>query len=135
MAIFIDTGIFVAVRNAKDTNHKRGVHLMEEALKGKYGVIYTSDYVVDEAITVALARTHNHRIAVNTGKYMLDSPRIVKLAVTQEVFQEAWRRFQEDAERKLSFTDCASLAVMQKQRIQQVMSFDSGFDGHAERIS
>ncbi len=134
MAVFIDTGVFVAVRSMQDSNHKRGVELMEDALRGTHGVIYTSDYIIDEAITLALARTHNHRIAVNTGRYILDSPRIVKLQVTNEIFQDAWRRFQELSKGELSFTDCTSLAAMHRNRIQPIMSFDSGFDDYAERL-
>ncbi len=134
MAVFIDTGIFVAVRNLQDSNHKRGVELMEEALRGVHGIIYTSDYVIDEAITLALARTRNHHIAINTGKYILDSARIVKLQISHEIFQDAWRRFQELREGDLSFTDCTSLSAMQKHRVQRIISFDSGFDDHTERL-
>ena len=37
----------------------RATELFEEALRGKFGVVYTSDYVIDEAITTALFRTRN----------------------------------------------------------------------------
>ena len=79
MAVFLDTGLFVATRNKSDTNHARAEMLMEKALKGEYGIICTSDYVIDEAITTALARTRNYQIAINMGRFILDSPRIEKL--------------------------------------------------------
>jgi len=59
MAVFIDTSLFVAARNRSDRNHPRATELMEKALRGEYGVVYTSDCVVDETITTALARTHD----------------------------------------------------------------------------
>ena len=49
MAVFIDTGIFVAARNKRDVNHKRAINPLRAALKGDYGAVYTSDYVFDEA--------------------------------------------------------------------------------------
>jgi len=51
---------------------------MKRALMAEFGVIHTSDYVVDEAVVTALARTRNHQIAVNTGRHILDSERIEK---------------------------------------------------------
>lgn len=134
MAIFIDTSIFVAIRNIKDRNHKTATELMRRALTAEFGITQTSDYVIDEAVTTALARTHNHQIAVNTGRYILESERIEKLTVTQEDFNTAWRRFQTLKDKFLSFTDCTSLAIMERRNTQRIMSFDSHFDGLVQRI-
>jgi predicted nucleic acid-binding protein len=134
MAVFVDTGIFVAVRNRKDRNHGRATDLMRRGLKAEFGIINTSDYVIDEAVTTALARTRNHQIAVNTGKYILGSPRIEVLTITREDFNLAWNKFQTFRDKFLSFTDCTSLTLMQRHGIERIMSFDSGFDGLAERI-
>jgi len=49
MAVFIDTGIFVALHNADDEFHLRSKELMKQALKSDLGRIFTSDYIIDEA--------------------------------------------------------------------------------------
>jgi predicted nucleic acid-binding protein len=134
MAVFVDTGIFVAVRNRRDRNHQRAKDLMRSALRSEFGIIHTSDYIADEAITTALARTRNHQIAVNTGRYILSSPRIETLPVSQEDFKLAWSKFQTVRDKFLSFTDCTSLAVMERRGIDRIMSFDSEFDGLVERV-
>jgi len=134
MAVFIDTSIFVAARNKRDRNHQRARELMKRALTAEFGVIHTSDYVIDEAVTTALARTHNHQIAVNAGRYILDSERIEKLAISGEDFKLAWSKFQTIEDRFLSFTDCTSLALMERRGIERIMSFDSHFDGLAQRL-
>ncbi|MBS7622328.1 type II toxin-antitoxin system VapC family toxin [Candidatus Bathyarchaeota archaeon] len=134
MAVFVDTSIFVAVRNKRDRNHQKARELMKHALTAEFGVIHTSDYVVDEAVTTALARTRNHQIAVNTGRYILDSERIEKHAISREDFNLAWSKFKTVKDRFLSFTDCTSLALMERRGIERIMSFDSNFDGLAERI-
>jgi predicted nucleic acid-binding protein len=84
---------------------------MRSALRAEFGIIDTSDYVVDEAVTTALARTRNHQIAINTGRYILSSPRIETLPVSQEDFNRAWSEFQTIRDKFLSFTDCTSLAA------------------------
>ncbi len=134
MSIFIDTGIFVALRNAADRDHQRAKELMKRVLRAEFGAIYTSDYVIDEAITTALARTKRLELAIDVGEYVLSSPRIKKLRVSEDVFNAAWERFKSLKERPMSFTDCTSLALMEKSGIGRIASFDSGFDGLVERI-
>jgi len=134
MVVFVDTGIFVALRNADDEFHLRSRELMKRALKGEFGRICTSDYVMDEAITTALVRTRRHDLAVDLGKYIIESPRITKLWTTKDTFDMAWEKFKTFTGKPLSFTDCISLALMEKNRIKQIISFDSGFNGLTQRI-
>jgi predicted nucleic acid-binding protein len=135
LSIFIDTGVFIAARNTVDKNHSRGKELMARALAGEFGVVYTSDYVVDEAVTTALARTKRLELAIDIGEFILGSPRIVKLRVSEDVFKAAWNKFKSLGERLLSFTDCTSLALMEKHGIESIASFDSSFDGLVKRIA
>jgi len=134
MAVFIDTGIFVALRNADDDFHDRSKELMRRALKGEFGRTYTSDYVIDEALTTALVRTKKHALALDLGRYIMESPRITKLRVNEDIFEKAWEKFKLFKDRPLSFTDCTSLALIEKSGIKQIMSFDSGFDGRVPRV-
>jgi predicted nucleic acid-binding protein len=134
MTIFIDTCIFVALRNADDEQNQRSRELMKRALKAEFGAIYTSDYIIDEAITTALIRTRKIDIAIDIGKYIIESPRIIKLWTTKEIFEIAWQKFKTLRDKNLSFTDCATLAHIEKNRIKQIMSFDSGFDGLVSRV-
>jgi len=134
MAVFVDTSVFVAMRNADDEHHERSKDLMRRALKGEFGRIYTSDYVVDEAVTTALVRTRRHDLAVDIGKYIIESPRIAKLWVTKDTFDAAWETFKTLEDHPMSFTDCASMTLIEKNNIKQIMSFDSGFNGLIPRI-
>jgi len=134
MAVFIDTGVFVALRNADDEYHVRSKELMKRALKGEFGRILTSDYVIDEAVTTALVRTRRHDLAVDVGKYIIDSPRIMKLWTTKDTFNMAWEKFKTFKDKPMSFSDCISLILIEKNGIKQIMSFDSGFDGLTQRI-
>lgn len=135
MAVFIDTGIFVALHNADDQYHQRSKELMKNALKGTLGRIFTSDYIIDEAVTTALARTRKHDIAVDLGTYIIESPRIIKLTIDQDTFNVAWTKFKTLEDKGLSFTDCTSVALIEKRGINRIMSFDCGFDGLTQRIS
>ncbi len=134
MAVFIDTGVFVAANNRSDNNHARATELMKQALQGKFGEIFPPDYVIDESITTALARTRDHRIAISTGSFIIESPRIQKLYTDTGHFETAWAKFQKLGRKPMSFTDCISLSHIGKKKIERMMTFDSDFDGLVARI-
>jgi predicted nucleic acid-binding protein len=134
MAVFIDTGIFVALHNADDEFHLRSKELMKQALKSDFGRIFTSDYIIDEAVTTALVRTKRHDLAHDLGRSIIESPRITKLWVGEDVFELAWKKFSAFKDKFLSFTDCTSIAIIETRAIKQIISFDCGFDGLVARI-
>ena len=134
MAVFIDTAILVAVRNRSDNMHSAATRLMVAGLQGEYGRMRTSDFVLDEATPTALARTHRRDLAVSTGKFVIDSPRIELLSVGRQHFDLAWKKFLSLDKRPMSFTDCTTLALMEAHGIEKIMSFDAEFDDLAERI-
>ena len=133
MSVFVDTGVFVAAANVADKNHGRAKELMEKALKGEFGTIYTSDYVIDETITVCLARTKKLGLAIEVGEFALRSPRIRKLWVSEDVFELAWGKLK-SSKRPMSFTDFTSVALMEMNGIKEIMSFDACFEEFVPRI-
>ena len=133
VGVFVDTGVFVGAANKRDDNHAKARSLLESALKGEHGVIFTSDYVVDETVTTALTRTHNRSIAINAGRSIIESPRIEKLYTGPDELMDGWRRFQA-LKRPMSFTDCVTLSHMERRGVKKLMSFDSEFDGLVSRL-
>ncbi len=133
MAVFVDTGVLVAARNADDDKHQIAKDLIRSALRRDYGPAYTSDYIIDEAVTLMLVRTKKPDLAIDVGEFALRSSRIAKLWVSRESFLQAWDKFRTVKNRSLSFTDCTSLVLMSQNGIDEIMSFDSHFDGLVSR--
>ena len=51
--IFVDTSAFYALEVEDDINHEKArKFLANELRKGKYGILITSDYVIDETLTL-----------------------------------------------------------------------------------
>ncbi len=132
ISVFIDTGVFVGARNSRDDRHRLSVEVIKKALKGAFGAVYTSDYVIDEAVTLALARTGKPEIAFDIGDFIFKSDRIRLLWTDRSVFASAWEMFRRHREKRLSFTDCISLAHIEDKKIKFILSFDAGFRGLAE---
>lgn len=141
MSVFIDANVFIAFANKRDRNHTRSSELMNRVRKGELGLPYTSDYVFDEAVTAALVRAKRLDIAVKTGKVILGSreesiPSLARLVkVDERIFAEAWATFKTGRFEGLSFTDHTILAQLKELKIDALLSFDTGFDGLATRIS
>ena len=127
MVVFLDTGFILAVRNSDDVNHIKAIEIMRDCLSGKYGRIIVSNFVFDETVTLTLVRTHNKNLVIDIGNYILNSPRIILLHLSETEFLATWELFLKYFEKGLSFTDC-SLLVMGKLFESNV--YLATFDGH-----
>jgi predicted nucleic acid-binding protein len=134
MSIFADTGAFLAYRNKKDKYHETALKLFKEALKGKYGQIYTSDYIYDEALTLALIRTNNLAVAMDIAE-VIRSPRIKMVFIDTELLEKSTKTFKQYSDRNLSFTDAVTIEIMKELNIEKYFGFDSHFDGIVQQVS
>ena len=127
--IFVDTSAFLALVNEKDTNHTEAVHFLEKIKSGRVKIkkIITSDYIIDETLT-RIRYSVGHQEAVEWGKDILASNVVERLEVGIEMFELAWELFQTYDDKKLSFTDCTSFAIMKKNGIEKAFSFDEDFE-------
>jgi len=127
MKIFLDTSALVALYNADDVHHKEARSTMDAIRDGRipFTRFYTTDYIVDEALTYMSRVLRNHGLAVGVGKALLNSPFTTVIHVDPSIFQKAWETFQ--ARQSLSFTDCTSFAAMELNGINQAFTYDSHF--------
>ncbi|VVB89779.1 tRNA(fMet)-specific endonuclease VapC [uncultured archaeon] len=126
--IFVDTSAFLALVNETDKNHIDAAGFIEDIKNGRANVrkIITSDYIIDETLT-RIRYSVGHREAVQWGRDILVSKVVEKMEVNGEIFGLAWELFEKYKDKKLSFTDCTSFAMMTKYGIKMAFSFDSDF--------
>jgi predicted nucleic acid-binding protein len=120
--IFVDTSAWFAFHSVRDVNHRAAAKAVDSFIEP----LITTDYVVDETLTLFRARGE-HRLALTFGMRVIvgGSARIV--AVTDQDFTDAWGVFQGFADKEWSFTDCTSRVVMQRLGIQRAFAFDDHF--------
>lgn len=138
MTVFLDTGVLVAFSNQRDQRHERASELLEEIRTGRYGVPFTSDYVFDEAVTLALMRTGRGELAVGVGELILPASReerfLELIHTSREDFVEAWSAMRGHVNAGLSFTDWVTVQHVRRQEIDRVASFDRRLDAWVPRI-
>ncbi|MFA4957973.1 MAG: type II toxin-antitoxin system VapC family toxin [Candidatus Methanoperedens sp.] len=127
--IFVDTSAFLALVNEKDNNHTAAIQFIEQIKNGNIRIkkIVTSDYIIDETLT-RIRYSVGHKEAVDWGTDILASRVIEKIEIGNEIFRSAWEQFCSYNDKKLSFTDCTSFALMKKRGIEKVFSFDGDFE-------
>ncbi len=128
MSLLINTSALIAARNADDRNHKKAVALMAPALKGEYGKVFVSDYIFDEAVTLAYIRTGNKKFAHDIGRFARAKP--INFRFIEPVdFDRAWELYLQYDDKHLSFTDCTNIALMERLDIKTLFTFDGEFKG------
>lgn len=124
----MDTSALVAVENLDDANHKSALDYRENIRLGRtpFRSLYSSNYVVDETLTLLRIRC-GHHVAVAFRK-TLDLSRLLKILwVTEPSEKAAWRIFEKHADKDFSFTDCTSFALMESEAIRTAFTFDEHF--------
>ncbi|WP_258361074.1 type II toxin-antitoxin system VapC family toxin [Moorella sulfitireducens] len=123
--VFIDTGAWYALKNKKDTHHRDAVRFFQN-LAGKV-VCYTSDYVIDEAITLTRIRLKNHQVAATLAEELLSEKAARVVFVAPDFLSRALEIFREFKDQDFSFTDCTSFAIMESLGIEEALAFDTHF--------
>ena len=123
---FVDTSGFYALLVKSDEHHAEAVRWLSEA-KAKGVAAVTTDYVVDETVTLLQARGCRHLVAV-----FLDSILTSKACrlewIGEDRFLKARTFFLKHDDQGFSFTDCVSFVVMKELGARDALTKDSHFD-------
>jgi len=123
--LFVDTSAWLALNDKNDQHHSEAVSRSGAIRKQKIALI-TSEYIVDESITVIRYRV-SHRAAVVFGDSLMGSTILTIADITDEERFNAWVLFKKYGDKELSYTDCTSFALMKKLGLQKAFTFDDHF--------
>jgi hypothetical protein len=119
---FADTGGFVALLRQKDRHHRA-----TQAFMAQRPILVTTDYVVDETVTLLLTR-----LGRKAAERFLDSiqkSRLVRVEmVGNDGFQQAIALFRRHPDKEWSFTDCTFFAVRERLHLTHAFAFDTHFE-------
>lgn len=137
MTVLVDTGVLYADHDTDATRHEVAAKALDAVYDGELGQPYISDYVFDEAITLARTRTGSFASAKRLSDRLRghnEYPRAFEmLHVSTAVFADAVTVFERYDDQQLSFTDATIVALTERRAIDRVLSFDDDFDGIVRR--
>jgi predicted nucleic acid-binding protein len=123
--IFLDTGAFLARYIERDQHHAAATEHWRK-LQADRRRCFTSNFVLDETITL-LARRTTYQFAAERARSLFESTSLSILRPDENDEVAAPGLFQKFADQNVSFSDCVSFVLMQKQGIKCAFSFDRHF--------
>ncbi|MCY7331594.1 MAG: PIN domain-containing protein [Pseudanabaena sp. CAN_BIN31] len=121
--IFVDTSAWFGCVVPSDDNYLSASRWFSENNEP----LLTTDYVVDETLTLLRARGETVR-AENLGEAFFSDSLCTIYFLTELDIRETWQVFQRFSDKEWSFTDCSSKVVMSKLRIDRAFAFDRHFN-------
>lgn len=128
--VFIDTWGWLALGHRKDARHHE-VKVVYKELRAKGARLYTSDYVLDELITLLFRREiFEESVRFLDGLLNASEKGLLTIErITSARFASTWllrKKFQDKT--GISFTDLTSMAVMKERGIEVVLTDDEHFE-------
>lgn len=120
--IFVDTGAWFASVVPSDSDHSKA----SEWLSQNTQPLLTTDYVVDETLTLLKTRREGQRAMILGNAFFAGNLATIYY-LTEEDIQQTWQIFHQFSDKNWSFTDCSSKVVIQKIRLNQAFAFDHHF--------
>lgn len=128
--IFVDTGGWYASEVEDDNHHLQARNFMKKELASNtYGMLVTSDYVLDETITLLRTRKGIKAAASFVNK-IRNSKSLQVVWIGNDIFDNAVQelsKYDDEKDQDLSFTDCTSFSIMKVLSIADAFAFDSHF--------
>jgi len=124
--IFVDTSAWYAVEVEDDVNHEKACKFLSLIASGKYGISITTDYVLDETLTLLRSRRDLTSATTFMDKIKKSSS-VHILWIDENLFEKALNIFQKSNHKSWSFTDCTSFVLMRELSISEAFTFDSHF--------
>jgi len=120
--IFVDTSAWYAALIQEDPFHDS----CRETLSQTAGRLLTTDYIVDELLTLLVVRGHRN-VAKKIGPKIWETEIADLHWITPQDVHAAWKVFTNFDDKSWSFTDCTSYAVMQRLGMTQAFALDDHF--------
>lgn len=123
--VFVDSSGLYALADRRDAAHAAAKRWVARLLKSGVGLVL-SDYIIDEALTLAKARAGAYG-ALRLLEIVERSSALRLVWIGKERFEETKAFFRKHADHDYSFTDCTSFVVMHELEITDALTTDHHF--------
>ena|ERR1044072_4760844 len=131
-SVFVDTSAFVALRNESEAEHQRArsalASLIDEGV-----TLFTSNYVFAETYTALLVRVGREE-AVEWGRRFRAGEAIELIRLEREVEDEAWQILESHGDKRWSYVDATSFALIERDGGGEAFAFDTHFSQRGLRV-
>lgn len=131
-SVFVDTSAFVALRNAAEAEHERARAALSDLL-AEGAALFTSNYVFSETYTALMVRVGRGE-AVEWGRRFRASDAIELVRLDQDVESDAWAILEGYDDKRWSYVDATSFALIEREGNGEAFAFDAHFGQRGLRV-
>lgn len=131
-SVFVDTSAFVALRNAAEAEHERARAALSELLS-EGAALFTSNYVFAETYTALMVRVGRAE-AIEWGRRFRASGAIELVRLEEDVESDAWAILERHADKRWSYVDATSFALIEREGGGEALAFDAHFGQRGLRV-
>jgi len=124
-SLYVDTSAWYGLIDRRDVDHERLADVVQRHV-GDGGRLVSTDYVLDESLTLARARSGS-RAAFGLMDLVQQTSALDLEWIGSQRFDRACRLFRQYEDQAFSFTDCTSFAVMRELRLTEALTKDDHF--------
>ncbi|MBW2221934.1 MAG: PIN domain-containing protein [Deltaproteobacteria bacterium] len=125
MKLFVDTSAFIALVDATDKHHRAAKKCYIEIIESGNRLV-SSNFVICETLNYLRTRI-SYRVSIEFRESVYKSNILEITPVSSEIEEAAYKIFKKYKDKDFSFTDCTSFALMEREKIKKVFSFDHHF--------
>jgi uncharacterized protein len=131
-SVFVDTSAFVALRNEAEAEHERARATLSELLSEGVA-LFTSNYVFAETYTALMVRVGRDE-AIGWGRRFRASGAIELVRLEEDVESNAWEILERHGDKRWSYVDATSFALLEREGNDEAFAFDAHFDQRGLRV-
>lgn len=121
--IIVDTNFLCALENPNDSLHDKAI-IAKRLTKG-FKLIITN-FILLETYTI-LSQRVSKGFAVSFGERLQEKHPFTLFWIDKRLEEEVWKIFVSIKDKNFSYVDASILAVMNKEKITHLLSFDESF--------
>lgn len=124
MKFLVDSNVFFAIADAKDSTHAKAKEMLVELKKYKPYVVYVPAGVFEETISLVSRRIHKEA-AIGIAEEILHDEDTVIIHTSSPQIQRAFEIFISVISKNFSFCDALTLAAAEEEGVDVIVSFDA----------
>jgi predicted nucleic acid-binding protein len=121
----VDTAAFVALRNRSEIEHQSAKQTLEQLVKERRRLV-TTNYVFAETYTALMVRVGRDE-AIAWGRSLRSTDVVDLIRIDEEIEEEAWQILESHNDKKWSYVDATSFALMRREGASEAFTFDQNF--------
>lgn len=124
--VLVDTAAWIALVNTRDELHKQAEEVMAELRRRNVALVTTEFVLLEVANALCTSAWRGKAVRLIDGLRSMSNLRI--MPANSSLIADGWQLYASRLDKEWSLTDCISIVVMEREKIEQAFTSDHHFE-------